>query len=66
LRLGVVDAAGGDNEGRLLPDDQAFRGSIRVRKGLADTCDLVDPKLKRRGDTEVMHRHTKDVLIGLL
>ena len=66
LRLGIVDAAGRDDESRLLADDQALRLSVRIGKGLADTRNLVDPELEHRGHSEVMHRHAEDVLIGLL
>src|ERR1700719_3246810 len=46
LRLGVVDAAGCDDEGRLLADKQALRLSVPVGKGPADTRNLVDPELE--------------------
>ena len=43
LRLGVVDPAGCDDEGRLLAANQALRPSVAVGKGPADTRNLVDP-----------------------
>src|SRR5258706_11373325 len=43
LRLGVVDPAGCDDEGRLLADNQALRPPVAVGKGPADTRNLVDP-----------------------
>src|SRR5271168_2706760 len=52
LRLGVIDAAGSDDEGRFLADNQTLRRSVRIGKRLADARNLVDPELKRRWNTE--------------
>src|SRR5580658_7000104 len=43
LRLGVVDPARCDDEGRLLADNQAFWSSVHVVKVSADTRNLVGP-----------------------
>jgi len=46
LHLGVVDAAGCDDEGRLLAEKQALRCSVGVGKRSAHTANLVDPSLE--------------------
>src|SRR5271155_3050178 len=66
LRLGVVDPAGCDDEGRLLANDQALRPFFPIGKAPADSRNLVDPQLEHGRHTEVMHWHSDDVLIGLL
>src|SRR5271156_5114470 len=43
LRLGVVDPARCDDEGRLLADNEPLRPSLPVGKGSTDTRNLVDP-----------------------
>src|ERR1017187_185164 len=60
LRLSIVNAAGRNDESCLLANDQALWLSVRIRKGLADARNLVDPKLQHRGHSEVVHRHAKD------
>src|SRR5580692_1006896 len=67
LSLSVVDAAGCNDEGRLLADKQAFwRTAASVGKGPADTRNLVDPELEHGGHTEVMHWHAENILVGPL
>ena len=65
-RLGVVDPARCDDEGRLLAGDQAFRPFLTVGKGPAHARNLVNPELENRRHAKVMHRHSDDVLIRLL
>src|SRR5579863_4735761 len=52
-RLGVVDPARGDDEGRLLAGDQALRPFLTVGKGPADARNLVNPKLENRRHAKV-------------
>ena len=54
----AVDAARGDQEGYFLALQKTDRAGFSITERAARANYLVDPKLERRRDAEVVHWHT--------